>query len=103
MQKEARYIAVDKKTGVSCPDFLKIGKSFGIKSISIKNWKEFKNKFNKFYKSKGPGICELFMPVNQPFIPRQSNQIDKRNNIYSLPIHKQVPFIDEKIIKEFML
>ena len=101
--KSGKYIAVDKKTGVSCPDFMKIGKSFGINSISIKNWKEFKNKFNRFYKSKGPGICELFMPVNQPFIPRQSNQIDKRNNIYSLPIHKQVPFIDEKIIKDFML
>ena len=48
------------------------------------------------------GICELFIPVNQPFIPRQSNQIDKKNNIYSLPIHKQTPFIDEQKIKEFM-
>ncbi len=101
--KNGKYIAVDKKTGVSCPDFKKIGKSFGIKSISIKNWKEFDLKFRKFYKSNGPGICELFMPANQPFIPRQSNQIDKKNNIYSLPIHKQTPFIDEKITKKFML
>lgn len=101
--KGGKYIAVDKKTGVSCPNFEKIGKSFGIKSISIKNWSEFKSKFKKFYYSSGPGICELFIPVNQPFIPRQSNQIDKKNNIYSLPIHKQTPFIDEQKIKEFML
>ena len=98
-----KYIGVDKKSGLSCPDFIKIGKSFGIKSISIKNWNEFDLKFRKFYKSKGPGICELFMPANQPFVPRQSNKIDKKNNIYSLPIHNQTPFLDEKIIKKFML
>ena len=98
-----KYIGVDKKSGLSCPDFIKIGKSFGIKSISIKNWNEFNLKFKKFYNSKGPGICELFMPPNQPFIPRQSNKIDDKNNIYSLPIHNQTPFVGEKIINKFML
>ena len=97
------YIGVDKKSGLSCPDFIKIGKSFGIKSISIKNWNEFNLKFQKFYNSEGPGICELFMPPKQPFIPRQSNKVDEKNNISSLPIHNQTPFVDEKIIKKFMI
>ena len=100
---KGKYIGVDKKTGVSCPDFKKVGNSFGIKSISIKDWNEFNHKFKKFYRSKGPAICELFMPVNQLFIPRQSNKIDENNKIYSLPLHNQFPFIDEKIIKKFML
>jgi len=100
---KGKYIGVDKKTGVSCPDFKKVGKSFGIKSISIKDWNEFNYKFKKFYRSKGPAICELFMPVNQPFIPRQSNKIDENNKIYSLPLHNQFPFIDGKTIKKFMI
>ena len=99
---KGKYIGVDKKTGVSCPDFKKIGNSFGIKSISIKNWNEFNKKFKKFYKSKGPAICELFMPVNQLFIPRQSNKFDENNKIYSLPLHNQFPFVNEKTIKKFM-
>ena len=98
-----KYIGVDKKSGLSCPNFKKIGKSFGIRSISIKNWKEFNSKFKKFYNSKGPGICELFMPVNQPFIPRQVNKIDSKKNIYSLPIQEQTPFLDKKIYKKFMI
>ena len=81
----------------------KLVKVFGIRSISIKNWKEFNLKFKKFYNSKGPGICELFMPVNQPFIPRQVNKIDSKKNIYSLPIHEQTPFLDKKIYKKFMI
>tara|TARA_Y100000768_G_C23959947_1_gene674769 strand:- start:447 stop:1631 length:1185 start_codon:yes stop_codon:yes gene_type:complete len=100
---KSKYIGVDKKTGLSCPDFKKIGKGFGIKSISIKTWSEFNLKFRKFYESKGPGICELFMPEKQPFIPRQSNKIDKNNKIYSLPLQNQFPFINEKTIKKFML
>lgn len=98
-----KYIGVDKKSGLSCPNFKKIGKSFGIKSISIKNWREFNLKFKKFYKSKGPGICELFMPVNQPFIPRQVNKVDSKKNIYSLPIQDQTPFLDRKIYNKFMI
>tara|TARA_B110000503_G_scaffold138183_1_gene223870 strand:- start:183 stop:1826 length:1644 start_codon:yes stop_codon:yes gene_type:complete len=95
-----KYVGVDRGSGVSCPNFCKISNAFGIDSLSIKNWNEFDKKFSIFYNSNKPYLCEVHMPVEQAFIPRQANARDKNNKIYSLPLEDQIPFLDRKLFKD---
>ena len=95
-----KYVGVNRDSGVSCPDFCKISNAFGIKSLSIKNWNEFEKKFSLFYNSDEPYLCEVHMPVEQAFIPRQANARDADNRIYSLPLEDQIPFLDRKLFKD---
>ena len=49
----SRYVGVDKSSGLSLPDNVKIAESYGIKSIRISNNKDVNSKLN-FDKPKTP-------------------------------------------------
>lgn len=65
---ESRFEATGK--GYSCPDFLKIAKAYGIKTVSIKNHKELKKKIRQVLRHKGPVLCDVFVRSNQKLIPK---------------------------------
>ena len=50
---KSNYAGVDKKSGLSLPDNCKIAKSYGIKSITIKNNRDLNLKLKKFINLKG--------------------------------------------------
>lgn len=65
---ESRYEATGK--GYSCPDFTKIAKAHGIKTISIKNHSEMKRKIKQVLKYKGPLLCDVSIHPLQKLIPK---------------------------------
>ena len=98
-----RYNAVDKKSGVSCPDFKKIAAAFNMKYFLINNWKDFDLKIPKILKEKKAIICDVMMDPNQYFYPKISTEMSKEGKIVSPPLEDLSPLISRTDLKKNML
>ena len=98
-----RYSAVNKKTGVSCPDFKKVAAAFNMKYYSIKNWKDFNDQIPKILKEKRAIICDVMMDPEQFFYPKLSTAITKEGKIISPPLEDLSPLISRSSFKKSMI
>ncbi len=90
-----KYVGSDPISGISCPDFTKIGKAFGIKSLKISNSKNLESKIKKVLDYKGPIICQVEMPSLQPLIPRLQTKMNPDGKFVPTPIDNLYPFLDD--------
>ena len=93
---KGRYVGVDKKSGISCPDFFKIAKAFNMKYFSITNWKDFYKVIPLIKKTKSPIICDVFMDPEQTFYPKVSLTLAGDNKIVSPPLEDLSPILERK-------
>jgi acetolactate synthase-1/2/3 large subunit len=93
---KGRYIGVDKKSGISCPDFYKIAQAFNIKYFSITSWKDFYKVMPLIKKNKSPIICDVFMDPEQTFYPKLSLTLAVDNKIVSPPLEDLSPILERK-------
>lgn len=56
--------------GYSTPDFIKVGKAYGIKTVSIKNHAELRKKICEVLRHKGPVLCDILIESNQKLMPK---------------------------------
>jgi len=66
---ESKYIGSSKNGGVSLPDFQKIARAYGIKTMSINTNNELLKNIRLALKEKRPILCEVMTPPNQKLIP----------------------------------
>ena len=97
-----RKAAVDKNTGVTCPDFSKVAKAFGLPSFKIKTWEDFDKVIPEVQNFKGPLICEVFMHPQQLFVPKLSLAIQEDGTLISPPLEDLSPFISREELQENM-
>jgi acetolactate synthase-1/2/3 large subunit len=93
---KGRYVGVDSKSGISCPDYCKIARAFNIKYFSIKTWKDFFKIIPLINKEKCPVICEVFMDPEQSFYPKLSLTLAADNKIVSPPLEDLSPLLSRK-------
>jgi acetolactate synthase-1/2/3 large subunit len=81
-------------SGLSFPDFKKLGEAFRLKSINLnkEGWKEM---LGNFLNSPGPSLCNTFLDLYQEFEPRlKSKMVD---GVISTPeLDDMHPFLDQK-------
>jgi len=97
-----RKAAVDKNTGVTCPDFSEVAKAFGIPSFKIKTWEDFDKVIPEVQNFKGPLICEVFMHPQQLFVPKLSLAMQEDGTLISPPLEDLSPFISRDELQENM-
>jgi acetolactate synthase-1/2/3 large subunit len=97
-----RKAAVDKNTGVTCPDFSAVAKAFGIPSFIIRTWEDFDKVIPKIQNNEGALICEVFMHPEQLFVPKLSLAIQEDGTLISPPLEDLSPFISRKELQENM-
>jgi acetolactate synthase-1/2/3 large subunit len=89
-----REAGASSQSGLTFPDFQKLGEAFGLKSISLKKerWVEG---LKIFLNSPGPSLCNTFLDLNQEFEPRlKSKMVD---GVISTPeLDDMHPFLDPK-------
>lgn len=90
---DGRFTGVNKASGVSCPDFSKLGDAFGIKNFKINVWEDFEEKMELTLESIGPAICEIKMDPIQAFLPRLQTAILPDGTLISPPLEDLTPFI----------
>ncbi len=100
MQKKnfKKYVGSSPESGISCPDFCKVAKAFGIKSLKINNHKELLN-IKKNLNSKEPFLFEIHMNHMQPLIPRLQTKMKSSGEFIPTPIDNLYPFLAEKEYK----
>ncbi len=100
---KGRYTSVNKKTGISFPNFKILAKAFGFDYFKIKDWSDYKRFMKNNFRKRKSFLCEVFMDPEQNFHPKLSTFIDDKNNIVSPPLEDLSPFIDRKVLKKNLL
>lgn len=98
-----RYVASDPKSGVSCPDYVKVAKAYGIPSIRIHNHKDMEGKVKYVLNYKGPILCDINAVRELMLTPRLMTQKKPDGTFVSPTLENMYPFLDEKEFKENML
>ena len=98
-----RYSGTDKKSGVSCPDFTKLGKAFDMPTWQIRTWEDFDRVIPQFQGCAGPAICEVFMHPEQLFVPKLSLASRSDGSLVSPPLEDLSPLVSREVLKEVML
>ena len=97
-----RTIGVDSTNGISCPNFKKIAKAFGISYSKITNSNNLDQKVESIIKSEGAIICEVIGKENQDYI-RSSYAKNIKNRIVQRPIEDQKPYIERELFLSEMI
>lgn len=87
-----REAGSSSQSGLSFPDFKKLGEAFSFRSIDLKKdgWKE---KLKDFLNSPGPSLSNTFLDLHQEFEPRLKSKMT--NGIISTPeLDDMHPFLD---------
>ena len=98
-----RYTSVDKKTGISFPNFKILAKAFNFQYFKIKKWSDYRKFMKINFRKKKPFLCEVLMDPEQNFHPKLSTFIDNKNNIVSPPLEDLSPFISRKELQKNLL
>lgn len=98
-----RYTSVNKKTGISFPNFKILAKAFNFDYFKIKTWADYKIFMKRNFRKKKSFLCEVFMDPEQNFHPKLSTFIDNSNNIVSPPLEDLSPFLERKKLENSLL
>ncbi len=90
------YVGSNRESGISCPNFVKLATSFGIKSILLNDSKKIESKMMKFLSSNKPGLCQIDMPSEQELIPRVQTKVNKQGEFLPTDMEDMYPYLDRK-------
>lgn len=91
---EGRLFGEGPKTGVWCPDSLKIADAYGIKGVRIDSVDNIEDKIKEVLDYDGPVICDVMTPEWQLILPRVSSEKLPDGTMVSKPIEDMFPFLD---------
>ncbi|WP_230782377.1 thiamine pyrophosphate-binding protein [Sphingomonas sp. Leaf37] len=98
-----RQVAVDRKSGVSCPDFSALAKAWGMPAYQIRTWEDVDIVLPEVQAAKGPLICEVFMDPHQLFLPKLSLAARPDGTIVSPPLEDLSPLVPREELREHMI
>ncbi len=85
--------AVDKKSGLSFPNFKEVAKTFKIGYMKISNHTGISQKIKKALKTKGSIICDINMNPLQPLFPKVYSEKKPDGTMASKPLEDMYPFL----------
>lgn len=96
------YIGTDTESGVSFPDFEKIGKAYGIPSFTISKY-DFQQQIDEVLSTKGPVLCNVILDTDQPFEPKLSSKQLPDGKMVSATLEDMFPFLDKEEFESNMI
>ncbi|MEK7748413.1 MAG: thiamine pyrophosphate-binding protein [Nitrospirota bacterium] len=98
-----KFSGTGAESGVSCPDFSKIGAAFGFKTFKIKSLDEAKNVIPEVLNADGPVLCEIFIHSMQMLYPKTSFNMNPDGTLVSPPLEDLSPFLPRETLEKEML
>ena len=98
-----KYVATDSKSGVSSPDFVKVGKAYGFKTIRINNHKDMVRKIKYVLNYKGPILCDINAVRELMLVPKLTTKKTPDGRFVSPPLEDMGPFLPRDEFEENML
>lgn len=93
---EGRMTACTKNSGVEIPDFIKLGKAFGFKTMKICKVKNLEQQIQKVLNCEGPVLCEVMLTPGYVFAPKVLSKKLSDGTIVSSSLEDMYPFLNEK-------
>jgi acetolactate synthase-1/2/3 large subunit len=100
---EGRLFGEGPKTGVWCPDALKIADAYEMKGVRISSADEIDSKLKEVMEHDGPVICDVMTPEWQLLIPRSSSDKLADGTLVSKPIEDMYPFLPREEFRKEMI
>ena len=100
---DGRRAGTDQKSGLTCPNYKKIAKAFGFDYLSLSKKENLNKTLKSFLSSNSPSILEVFMPKDQPLVPKLSVNLSKTGALISPPLEDLKPFISLEELKKYLL
>ena len=91
---KSNYVGVDKKSGLSLPNFIDVAKAYKIKTTQIKSNKNLVKRLKNILKQKGPVIVELMIDPKARVNPKIE---------FGRPLHDMSPKLDKNILKSIII
>jgi len=91
---DKHHVAVSPQTGVTNPDYMKLGKTFGFVTTRIYSHSDLKKKIRWALKQTGPTIVEIMMDPKQQLMPKLA---------FGNPLEDQWPLLTRKELKKNMI
>lgn len=88
------------ESGVSVPDFVKIGEAFGLKSRRITNPKTMPEDIKEVLSAPGAVLCEVMVEKEYSFLPKLSARKLDDGTMVSPSLEDMYPFLDRKEFEE---
>jgi acetolactate synthase-1/2/3 large subunit len=93
-------IGIGPDTGVTLPDFISVGRSFGIDSKRISSPKETKDSLMWLLKTNDePAILEVMLDINQTFSPKLASRKLDDGTMISPELEDMAPFLSREEFK----
>jgi acetolactate synthase-1/2/3 large subunit len=96
-------VGCNPKTGVGIPDFISVGKGFGLKTITITSNLEIEEKVHELLIEKEPILCEVMLNREYKFMPKTSSEKKPDGRIISKPLEDLYPFLPRADFNENMI
>lgn len=99
-----RHVASDFKSGVSCPDFVKVAMAYGLPAVRINNHQDMKAKIEKVLNTKGPIVCDINSVRNLTLIPKLLTKKTSDGRFVSPPLEEMSPLLPKnELIKNMLI
>jgi acetolactate synthase-1/2/3 large subunit len=91
---DSNYAGVDKSSGLSLPNYIKLAKAYKIKTVEMINNSNLNKRLDKILKMKGPVVVDVKIHPKKRVEPK----ID-----FGAPLHDMSPKLNKKFIKKLLL
>lgn len=100
---KGHLVGCDATSGMTLPDVVKQGHSYGIESIRISDSEGLRERIREILNSPGPSICEVMADPEQSVAPRVSSAVRPDGTMISKPLEDMWPFLDREEFLSNML
>jgi acetolactate synthase-1/2/3 large subunit len=91
------------ESGVTFPDFCKVGAAFGLNSLRLEDPLQVDTVLTSFLGQPGPGLLDVIVDPGQTFEPKLSSKKLPDGRMVSAPLEDMWPFLDRVEFKGNML
>ena len=100
---EGRVMGCNAETGLSFPNFVKVGEAYSIKSVRIDSQMNLREQIQVILNEDGPVLCELTMDPDQPQIPKAIPRRRADGTSIQTALEDMYPYLDRDELKENMI
>ena len=97
------FVGAEENSGVSMPDFTKLGNAFEIKSVKLNKPENIEKTIKEVLMEKGSVICEVMTDENCVFTPKLSSKRLTDGTMQSPSLEDMYPFLNDEEMKENIL
>ena len=97
---EGRMTACTRQSGVSLPDFIQVGRAFGLTTCKIDTPHRLEQQIQDVLNTAGPVLCEVFLSPGYIFAPKLSARKLPDGTMVSPSLEDLFPFLDKQEMEQ---